>query len=178
LNKDIIEQIKFFHESLSNNYTVCLDEIKVIACKVNEARLGFDKIRNKYFEACATVEDQEKLVCKSFSGKIITSDEEINNVHDVLLKYNSQADNYAQLYKYEINKFNRILDECEKKYFNLIERLKINEEGRIFFMKSAFERYVKLCEDFTISTFDFFNVAFVNFRGLMQIWRKSIPKLI
>jgi hypothetical protein len=162
LNKDVIEQTKFFHESLSNNYTVCVDEVKNIAAKINEARLGFDKIRSKYYDACMAVEDQEKLVCKSFSGKVITSDEDINNVHDVLLRYKSQADNYAQLYRYEINKFNRILDESEKKYFTVTERLKINEEGRIFFVKNSLELFVKICEEFTISTFDFYNVYSFN----------------
>jgi hypothetical protein len=158
LNKDIVEPITFYHQTLSNNYITCLDELKNIATIVIEAKKSFEKIRNKYYESCKIVQEQEKLVCKTFSGKIITTDEEINNAHDNLLKFKSQADNNAQLYKYEIIKFNKIIEDNERKYIGIIEKFKVNEESKIFFLKCNMEKFSKIYEEFTICAFDFLNV--------------------
>lgn len=79
-----------------------------------------------------------------------------------MLKFRSQAENFAQLYKYELFKMNKILEENEKKYILLLDKLKTNEESRIFFIKCNMEKFAKIYEEFTISSFDFLNVKFLN----------------
>lgn len=112
----------------------------------------------KYYESCKIVSEQEKNVCKTFSGKIISTDDEINNAHDNLLKYRSQSDNLAQMYKYEISKVNKIFEDNEKKYQLVFEKIKTNEESRIFFIKCSMEKFSKIYEEFAMSSFDFLNV--------------------
>lgn len=102
--------------------------------------------------------EQEKNVCKTFSGKIINSDEDLTLAHDNLLKFRSQSENMAQLYKYELSKYNKILEENEKKYVEIWDRLKTNEESRIFFIKCSMEKFSKIYEEFALSSFDFLNV--------------------
>ncbi len=91
----------------------------------------------KYYESCKVVSEQEKNVCKTFYGKIINTDDELTIAHDSLLKFRSQADNLAQMYKYELSKHNRILEENEKKYNEIWDKLKTNEESRIFFVRCS-----------------------------------------
>ncbi len=114
----------------------------------------------KYYDSCKVVLEQEKNVCKTFSGKIINSDEDVTLAHDMLLKHRSQADNLAQIYKYELTKYNKILEESEKKYLEIWEKLKTNEESRIFFVKCTMEKFSKIYEEFAMSSFDFLNVIF------------------
>jgi len=112
----------------------------------------------KYYDSCKASFEQEKNVCKSFSGKIINNDEEINNAHDMLLKYRSISENFAQLYKYELYTINKLIEENNKNYAKLVEKLKMNEESRIFFIKCNLEKFSKIHEEFTISSFEFLNV--------------------
>ncbi len=123
-----------------------------------DSKKGLEKIRLKYYDSCKLVSDQEKNVCKTFSGKIVNTDDEINNAHDNLLKFRSQSNNLAQMYKYELSKVNKIFEELEKKYLNVFEKLRANEESRIFFIKCSMEKFSKLYEEFAISSFDFINV--------------------
>jgi hypothetical protein len=119
-----------------------------------------EKKKTKYYESCKMVLDHEKNVVKTFSGKINTSDEEINNAHDLLLKYKSQSENYGQMYRYEISKHNKILDDNEDKYNTVFDKIKSNEESRIFFIKCNMEKFSKTYEEFSICSFDFLNVKY------------------
>ena len=137
---------------------------------------NLEKIKSKYYESCRIVQEQERIVCKSFSGKMNNNEDqdeeededEINSAHDNLLKLKGQSDNLAQLYRYEISNVNKILEDNRKKYSQVMEKIRSNEESRIFFLKSSMEKFSKLYEEFTISTFDFLNVKefhkiFINF---------------
>jgi hypothetical protein len=125
---------------------------------VIESKKVLEKIKMKYYDSCKVVLEQEKNVCKTFSGKIINSDEDVTLAHDMLLKHRSQADNLAQIYKYELTKYNKILEESEKNYLEIWEKLKTNEESRIFFVKCTMEKFSKIYEEFAMSSFDFLNV--------------------
>jgi hypothetical protein len=62
------------------------------------------------------------------------------------------------MYKYEITKVNKIIDENEKKYVITYDKLRANEESRIYFMKCNMEKFSKIYEEFAVSSFDFLNV--------------------
>ena len=48
-------------------------------------------------------------------------------------------------------------DDNEKKYWVAMEKMKINEESRLFFVKCSMEKFSKIFEEFTIASFDFLN---------------------
>lgn len=129
-----------------------------LAYSTADIKKNLEKIKSKYYDSCRIVQEQEKLVCKSFSGKILNNDEEINSAHDNLLRLRSQSDNLAQMYRYEISNVNKLLEENQKKYNTIMEKIRTNEESRIFFLKCSMEKFAKIYEEFTISTFDFLNV--------------------
>jgi hypothetical protein len=129
-----------------------------LAYSTPDIKKNLEKIKTKYYENCKIVQEQEKIVCKTFSGKILNDDEEINSAHDNLLRLRSQSDNFAQMYRYEISNVNKILEENQKKYNTIMEKIRTNEESRIFFIKCSMEKFAKIYEEFTISVFDFMNV--------------------
>ncbi len=104
------------------------------------------------------MEEQEKSVCKSLSVKVLSNDEEINTAHDNLLRIRSQSENFAQFYKYELLNVNKVLEENEKKYAIVMDKFKTNEESRIYFLKCSMEKFAKIFEEFSVSTFEFLNV--------------------
>jgi hypothetical protein len=125
---------------------------------VVEAKKNLEKKKLKYYESCKLIVEHEKSVCRTFSGKINSTDEEINNANDLLLKIKSQAENSGQLYKYEISTLNKVYDDNEEKYKKVLHKMEITEENRIHFIKSNMEKFSKLFEEFTLSAFDFLNV--------------------
>jgi hypothetical protein len=67
---------------------------------------------------------------------------------DLLFKMRSNAENNCQIYKSELNKTNKIFEENEKKYYPIIEKLKLTEENRISFVKFHFEKFGKIFQEF------------------------------
>jgi hypothetical protein len=117
-----------------------------------------ERTKLKYYESCKNVIEQEKIACKGISGKLISNINQFEKTHDLLLKYKGQKESTQMLYNYEINKANKILDENEKFYINLLIKIKSNEESKIFFIKCHMEKFVKICQDLNIVFQEFYNV--------------------
>lgn len=64
------------------------------------------------------------------------------------------------IYKYELNKANKVLEENEKLYFELLNKIKSNEESKIFFIKIHMEKFSKIFFDLSNFTQEFYNVHF------------------
>jgi hypothetical protein len=76
---------------------------------------------------------------------------------DILFKLRSQAENNCQLYKQELIKTNKLFDENDKKYYPVIEKMKLNEESRVSFVKYHFEKFSKIMEEHTVSACELLN---------------------
>jgi hypothetical protein len=94
---------------------------------------------------------------------LISNSNHFEKTHDTLLKFKSQKENLAMIYKYEINKANKILEENEKLYFGLLSKIKSNEESKIFFIKIHMEKFAKIFYDLSSILQDFYNVKILNF---------------
>lgn len=130
-----------------------------IASTVVEAKRNLEKIKNKYYESCKNVSEQEKLACKSISGKLIYNTNHFEKTHDILLKFKSQKENLGLIYKYEINKANKIFEENEKLYSALLNKIRSNEESKIFFIKCHIEKFAKIFTELNCIQKDFINVS-------------------
>jgi len=67
------------------------------------------------------------------------------------------AENNCQNYKLELNKTNKIFEENEKKYYPIIDKMKLNEENRISFVKFHFEKFGNIMEEFNSCSKDLSN---------------------
>lgn len=104
------------------------------------------------------VNEQEKQACKSITGKLISNSNHFEKTHDTLLKYKGQKENLALIYKYELNKANKIIEENEKEYSSLIIKIRSNEESKIFFIKCHMEKFAKIFFDLSNIFQEFYNV--------------------
>ncbi len=62
------------------------------------------------------------------------------------------------IYKYELNKANKVLEENEKLYFELLSKIKSNEESKIFFIKIHMEKFANIFFDLSSILNEFYNV--------------------
>jgi hypothetical protein len=104
------------------------------------------------------VNEQEKQACKSIIGKLILNSNHFEKTHDTLLKFKSQKENLSTIYKYELNKANKILQENEKLYFELWSKIKSNEQSKIFFIKIHMEKFSNIFYDLSNITQEFYKV--------------------
>ena len=124
-----------------------------------EAKKNLEKIRNKYYESCRIVQEQEKQACKGITGKLMSSNSnQFEKTHDTLLKYKGQKESSGMLYNYELNKVNKILDDNERYYNDLMNKIKGNEESKIFFIKCHMEKYAKIIKEYNCVLDEFQNV--------------------
>jgi len=136
-----------------------------MSIQITDAKLNYEKIKNKYYENCKNHLEQQKIVEK-FMKKIQKNNSksiftELENSQDMLLKFKCQCDNYLLLYNYEITKINKIYEDNDILYSELYNKIRANEESRIFFTKCNLEKFSKLFEEFSLHSFDFLNV--INF---------------
>lgn len=159
MEKDIIDPFTLFYQQISSIYSESLNEFKVLANNSNESRISIEKAKAKYYDSCKLVTEKESLILKSYSSSRRSSDLDINNANDALLKIKSAAEINSEQYKYELIKFNNKIEEIEQKYQNNIKILKSNEESRVFFVKCHLEKFSKIFEEYTIAGFDYINVS-------------------
>ena len=85
---------------------------------------------------------------------------QFEKTHDTLLKYKGQKESSGMLYNYELNKVNKILEENEKYYNDLMSKIKGNEESKIFFIKCHMEKYAKIIKEYNNISEEFHNVIY------------------
>lgn len=139
-----------------------------------------EKNKNKYFDSYKQITIQEKNVVKLLSDreKNLCKDEDVEEAHsknklrfknkDLLFIMRSNAENNCQIYKKELIKTNSIYEENEKKYFPLIEKIKLNEENRISFLKFHFEKFGKYFDEFNNLSKNF-SIRFSNYANQINI---------
>ena len=160
IDKDINEPSNLFMKHLNGRYTECMGEFKSMVATTYEGKKIVEKAKHRYFDACKLSAEQEKLVIKTMDNreKNLSSDDEVEHAHNILIKLRTQAENNCQNYKFELTKTNKLYEEIEKKYyFPILDKLKLHEESRINFVKFHFEKFGQILEEFTVATYDFLN---------------------
>lgn len=125
---------------------------------VTETRKSLEKTKTKYFETSKSAKEFEKTVIKVLEDNEISMDEKLKT-NESLLKLRNIAENNCQLYKLELNKSNKIFDDCDKKYYSILEKLRGHEESRTFYIKFTFEKYALLNEEFITLQNEYHNVS-------------------
>jgi hypothetical protein len=153
MDKDLIEPLNLFSKHLTGKYNECLSDFKNLAYSTYESKKSLERSKHKYFDSCKLAVEQEKIVLKVLNDreKNLATDDEIEHAHDVLIKLRTMAENNCQVYKNDLQKTNKIFEENEKKYFPVIEKMKLNEESRENFLKFHFEKFVNMLEEFSHS---------------------------
>ena len=132
-NDIILNQLDNFIYSFKFATTKNLTSFNEIKYDLFEEKKILENKRDTYFNYLYDFEQSEKLTSKSskniFFRKEKSSNIDNNNNNDILSKTdenifnNAVKENYYQLYQYELNKMNDIIEECNNKYNNIYHEI-------------------------------------------------------
>jgi len=134
---DLVEPLTLFSKDIQNSFSNSLYRLKTLISYIQDKKNHLDKLKNKYFEACKSIQDKEKTILKmdqSNSSKVMSA-------YDSLVNEKQVAEGMCQEYKKEVDNVNVAFHISEERYFQIIEELRNNEEKTIFFMKCSLEKY-------------------------------------
>ena len=99
--------------------------------KLNENKSKLEKFKHNYFDACKIAMDQEKKM----KGK--------NKFKEIMSKYETISENQKQIYKEELAKFNKVLDENEEQYQSVINNYLNEYKNKLKFLVEMMNKFVE-----------------------------------
>ena len=152
LKSEIIEPLEEFkqnHIKINNKYIDMISEI-------DNKQKNFKKILeiakiNYYKEEYYTKEDLESYDFREYKYK----DEKYSESQDILIKNKMTVKIYETIYKYELVRYNKIIEDLNKEYNLVTEQLKLAEKNRINFTKCSFNNIKNYGEDYIKNINDF-----------------------
>jgi hypothetical protein len=130
-----------FSFATSKNLTI-FNEIK---CDLFEEKKNLNNKRDTYFNYMNMLsENEEKKTKNIFSMEgddLSKKDENIFN--------NAMKENYAQIYKYELNRMNEIIEESNKKYDNILHEFKAIKTSLKLTIKDCLIKFSKSLSDYS-----------------------------
>ena len=130
-----------FNFAISKNLTI-FNEIK---CDLFEEKKNLNNKRDTYFNYMNTLSENEEKKTKNIffmeGDDLSKKDENIFN--------NAMKENYAQIYKYELNRMNEIIEESNKKYDNILHEFNAIKTSLKLTIKDRLIKFSKSLSDYS-----------------------------
>ena len=140
---EIISPTEEFTAFLFSENKRNIEKLKKIINNTNTQKQKYDKTKDSYFESCKLAEKQEKKLLDEMN-KGSNNDEGIKIQNNILTKLRVDSQEEYQKYKEIHQKTNNLYKEYNKKYFNIINNLKDNEEKRINYLSFHIEKFISI----------------------------------
>ena len=129
-NEQVTLPIQQFIESFTFATDISLNSFNQIKNNLIENKQKVIKARDDYYNY---IQDSNKIK---------------NKEHDTNELFKAKKDNYAQLYKYEVDKMNEIIDKNNQKYIDAYKSLNSLNFSYDSFSKNLFNKFIKNIENF------------------------------
>lgn len=151
IDSEIIQPVTLFSKDFEDHFSEALHKFKQLANLVIDRKLLVERSKNKYFEACRAVQEQEKVFLRqqelSESTATPASDNKLRMIHDQLIKLKIMAENLCHAYKIEVELANEEYSKLELSYKIIVSEIRNAEERRLLFYKCHLEKYTILHEE-------------------------------
>ena len=161
MKEEIISPLENFSKTINRDYLNNISTLELIISSLETQNERIDKLKKSYYQEYEIVEKMEKESIKTANSNM--SNQEINNLHEKLLKQREIMENKSLLYRKEINIANQLYLEYENNFriiFNDIEQL---EEKKRTFIRSIIDNYLKL-----------FHNSLTWFNGMINMFKNNI----
>ena len=137
---DCIKEIHQYNELYSGQITLPIKQfMESFTFATNISISTFTEIKNTLSENKLKV-----LKAKEDYYNYINSYKNLENVkNDNIELFKAKKDNYAQLYKYEINKMNEVINQNNQKYFEIFKNLDSINFSANSIVKNIFNKFIK-----------------------------------
>ena len=146
IHSELILPTNDFAKYIMNNNNTQLLELKKIFTDIFNQKKKYETVKAAYFSSCKKGEKQEKILLDEMNKKNST-EYSINNQNTILAELKIESQIECQKYKDEYRITNNLFELNNKKYFNIINSLKDNEEKRINYISFHLEKFISFLEE-------------------------------
>ena len=146
IHSELILPTNDFAKYIMNSNNTQLIEMKKIFTDIANQKKKYENIKSSYFSSCKKGEKQESILVNEMNKKNSTP-ESIHEQNEILTKLRIESQGECQKYKEEHKITTELFEVNNKKYFNIINTLKDNEEKRINYISFHLEKYISFLEE-------------------------------
>ena len=137
LDKNLGDSLDEYETKFKNSYGEALNKFNDLSNLINEKKEKLEKSKYAYFDSCkASLDMENKIIQLKESNRVVYKDE-VNRANEQLLKSIKTMENNEQVYKTEIKRMNKIYEENEEKYADIIKLFRNNNIDKIKFFSST-----------------------------------------
>ena len=138
INNELINPLTEFCSEQLNIYEENIKKIKDINENYKEYKDLLDYTKNNYYKLSnkAKKSDLHLKNNPKFKGESSKDDSA-----DLLLKDKMMAKNAELLYKYELSRYNKKINDINSQYNEIIAKIQMAEKSRIYFIKASVDKY-------------------------------------
>ena len=145
INNELVQPTNDFTKFLSNNNNSQLIEFQKLKDSVNYAKSRYEKMKHNYLDSCRHVVNQENQILKEIENN--NDQKYISYQNSLLMQLRLHSQEERQKYNNEFNIINTLYEGSNKKYFNIINIFKDNEEKRINYLSFHLEKFISFLND-------------------------------
>ena len=137
LDKNLGDSLDEYETKFKNSYGEALNKFNDLSNIINEKKEKLEKSKYAYFDSCkASLDMENKIIQLKESNRVVYKDE-VNRANEQLLKSIKAMENNEQVYKTEIKRMNKVYEENEEKYADIIKLFRNNNIDKIKFFSST-----------------------------------------
>ena len=130
------KEIEEFEIKFKNNFWETISKFNELSNMLNEKKERLEKSKYTYFESCKSSLEIENKIAQ-LKDSVLNNREEVSKLNEQYTKSLKIVEGDEQLYKAEIRKMNKIYEDNEEQYANIVKRLRnINIDKIDFFGKT------------------------------------------
>ena len=144
IQNELINTLEEFTNDQMNIYQENNEELNKLYLNYNVNRKIFLNSKNNYYKSFYNAKKLEIEQAKKMEENININEEEM----DMLTKDKMEAKNNETIYKYELEKYNKIVDIIGDNYSKIKDKMETAEKSRITFIKTSFDKYKKFWNNY------------------------------
>ena len=155
MENELIQPLDFFRSEQLKIYKDNINKMKDINKKYSYYKSKLDVAKFNYYKTSYLVKQN---VTNGMSHINFTNDK-IGNSLDIFEKNKMIAKNMENIYKYELARYNKILNDINTDYNNTINKIETAEKSRICLIKTSINKYKKFLSEYNNNINTFINVV-------------------
>ena len=139
ITEGILNPIEEFQQNTSVINTTELKDFNQLCSNLISSKQSLSKVQSNYYSSCTKYNEIQSMITNNNKKKTNVQQEQ-----DLLIKAKTQKENKAQLYRYEIEKFNKTLTKANISYSNIRSLLKAKNNTNNSIMKTFLLTYFNI----------------------------------
>ena len=145
IQNELINTLDVFTNEQINIYQENNEELNNLYLSHNNIKKILLNSKYNYYKSFYNAKKEEIDELKKKEENININEEEM----DMLVKDKMEAKNNEIIYKYELEKYNKVLEIIGENYSKIKNKIEIAEKSRITFIKTSFDKYKKFWNNFS-----------------------------